>query len=306
MSVLDSPRVRTRLERILPRGWLPYLLHLRPRAWPIVSAHMTVGFLLASGAALTGENLGRWVLAVLAWGVLGNGGTLAINSVYDRDPGDIGYLDNPPPIPRFLLAVSLASLFAGSLVASVLGGQFLAAYSVCLVMSILYSVPPIRVKARAGLDVLINAAGFGGLTVFAGWAALDRPLTSPIVPVALGFFFLFVAFYPLTQIYQMDEDRERGDHTLALALGKRNALLLSLVAVVLAFVCFLGEVGAHYLTWRSIGLVIALGLWLALLIPWLRRWAAADRPSEQRGFYQALWIWAISDVAVVIAMFPTL
>jgi 4-hydroxybenzoate polyprenyltransferase len=304
MSVLDSPRVRTRLERILPRGWLPYLLHLRPRAWPIVSAHMTVGFLLASGPAFTGENLGRWALAVLAWGVLGNGGTLAINSVYDRDTGDIGYLDNPPPIPRFLLAVSLAALFVGSLVASVLGGQFLAAYSVCLVMSILYSVPPIRAKARAGFDVLINAAGFGGLTVFAGWAALDRPLASPIVLVSLGFFFLFVAFYPLTQIYQMDEDRARGDHTLALALGKRNALLLSLVAVILAFVCFLGEAAARYLTWRSIGLVIALGLWLALLIPWLRRWASGDRHSEQRGFYQALWIWAISDVAVVIAMFP--
>jgi 4-hydroxybenzoate polyprenyltransferase len=306
MSVLDSPRVRTRLERILPRGWLPYLLHLRPRAWPIVSAHMTVGFLLASGAALTGENLGRWALAVLAWGVLGNGGTLAINSVYDRDTGDIGYLDNPPPIPRFLLAVSLASLFIGSLVASVLGGQFLAAYSVCLVMSILYSVPPIRAKARAGLDVLINSVGFGGLTVFAGWAALDRPLTSPIVLVSFGFFFLFAAFYPLTQIYQMDEDRERGDHTLALALGKRNALLLSLVAVVLAFVCFLGEAATHYFTWRSIGLVIALGLWLALLIPWLRRWASGDRRTEQRGFYQALWIWAITDVAVVVAMFPAL
>jgi 4-hydroxybenzoate polyprenyltransferase len=306
MSVLDSPRIRTRLERILPHGWLPYLLHLRPRAWPIVSAHMTVGFLLASGAALTGENLGRWALAVLAWGVLGNGGTLAINSVYDRDTGDIGYLDNPPPIPRFLLAVSLAALFVGSLVASVLGNQFLAAYSVCLVMSILYSVPPIRAKARAGFDVLINAAGFGGLTVFAGWAALDRPLASPIVLVTLGFFFLFVAFYPLTQIYQMDEDRERGDHTLALALGKRNALLLSLLAVVLAFICFLGEAGAHYLTWRSAGLVIALVLWLALLIPWLRRWAVCDSQSEQRGFYQALWVWAISDVAVVIAMFPSL
>ena len=125
------------------------------------------------------------------------------------------------------------------------------------------------------------------------------------MPVALGFFFLFVAFYPLTQIYQMDEDRERGDHTLALALGKRNALLLSLAAVVLAFVFFLSEAAAHYLTWRSIGLVIALALWLALLIPWLRRSASSDRPSEQRGFYQALWIWAITDVAIVIAMFPS-
>jgi 4-hydroxybenzoate polyprenyltransferase len=305
MFVLDSPRVRTRLERILPPGWLPYLLHLRPRAWPIVSAHMTVGFLLASGTDFSGGNIGRWALAALSWGVLGNGGTLAINSVYDRDTGDIGYLDNPPPVPRHLLTFSLACLLAGWLLAALLGGLFLTAYTVCLAMSLLYSVPPVRAKARAGLDVLINSAGFGGLTVFAGWAALGRPLIPPIVAVAIGFFFLFTAFYPLTQIYQMDEDRARGDHTMALALGKRNALLVALVGVLLAFASFLGEAASRYFTCRSIGLPIALGLWLALLIPWLRRWSARDRQSEQRGFYQALWIWAITDVAVVIAMFPT-
>jgi len=304
MTALDSPSVRTRLERVLPQGWLPYLLHLRPRAWPIVAAHMTVGFLLANGAAFHGQSLGRWALAAISWAILGNGGTLAINSVYDRDDGDIGYLDNPPPIPRHLLAVSLTFLLAGWLVAAALGAQFLAAYTACLVMSLLYSVPPIRAKARAGFDVLINAAGFGGLTVFAGWAALDRPLTPPIVAVAFGFFFLFVAFYPLTQIYQMGEDRARGDSTLALALGKRNSLRLSLLAIALAFTFFLGETWAHYPAWRSIGLIIALGLWLGLLIPWLRRSETADTPSEQRGFYQALWIWAITDLAVVIAMFP--
>jgi 4-hydroxybenzoate polyprenyltransferase len=305
MSVLDSPRVRTRLERILPAGWLPYLLHLRPRAWPIVSAHMTVGFLLASGTDFSSVNIGRWALAALSWGVLGNGGTLAINSVYDRDTGDIGYLDNPPPIPRHLLAFSLACLLAGWLLAMLLGGLFLTAYTICLVMSLLYSVPPVRAKARAGFDALINSAGFGGLTVFAGWAALGRLLIPPIVAVAIGFFFLFAAFYPLTQIYQMDEDRARGDRTMALALGKRNALLVALVGVLLAFASFLGEAAAHYFAWRSLGLLIALGLWLALLIPWLRRWSARNRQSEQRGFYRALWVWAITDIAVVIAMFPT-
>ena len=306
MSVMDTPRVRARLERILPPGWLPYLLHLRPRAWPIVAAHMTVGFLLANGVAFNGESLGRWALAAVSWAILGNGGTLAINSVYDRDEGDIGYLDNPPPIPRHLLTVSLAFLVAGWLVAALLGVQFLAAYTACLAMSVLYSVPPIRAKARAGFDVLINAAGFGGLTVFAGWAALDRPLTPPIVAVTLGFFFLFVAFYPLTQIYQMGEDRARGDSTLALTLGKRNSLRLSLLAIALAFALFLGEAWAHYHAWRSTGLVLALGLWLALLIPWLRRSETADTPSEQRGFYQALWVWAITDLAAVVAMLPSL
>lgn len=70
------------------------------------------------------------------------------------------------------------------------------------------------------------------------------------------------------------------------------------------FACFLGEAAARHFSWRSIGLVIALGLWLTLLIPWLRRWADSNRDVEQRGLYHALWIWAITDLANVVAMFP--
>ena len=298
--------LRTRLERILPPGWLPYLLHLRPRAWPIVAAHMSVGALLAVGPGFPADSLRRWLLGAVVWGILGNGGTLAINSVFDRDDGDIGYLDNPPPVPRHLLAFSLAFLLAGWALAATLGGMFLAAYSLCLAMSLLYSVPPIRAKARAGFDVLINSAGFGSLTVFAGWAALGQPVAPPIVTVACGFFFLFAGFYPLTQIYQMDEDRSRGDSTLALSLGKRNAILFSLGAVSLASVLFLGEAWAHFRTWRSILLMAALALWYVLLLGWLRRSTTSERTYEHRGFYTALWIWALTDVAIVVAMSPIL
>jgi 4-hydroxybenzoate polyprenyltransferase len=298
----DELRLRTRLGRILPDGWLPYLLHLRPRAWPIVAAHMSVGVLLALGPGFPADGLRRWLLGAVAWGVLGNGGTLAINSVFDRDDGDIGYLDNPPPVPRHLLTFSLAFLITGWILAWTLGPLFLAAYSLCLLMSLLYSVPPIRAKARAGFDVLINSAGFGALTVLAGWAAIQRPIEPPIPAVAAGFFFLFAGFYPLTQIYQMDEDRARGDSTLALALGKRRALWASLLSVIAAFAWFLGEAWLRFRHPASLGLVLALGLWLALLIPWLRAAETTGRAREQRGFYQALWIWALTDVAVVAAM----
>ena len=294
--------VRARLERILPAGWLPYLLHLRPRAWPIVAAHMSVGALVALGPALTPDSLRRWLLAAVAWGILGNGGTLAINSVFDRDDGDIGYLDDPPPVPRHLLAFSLAFLGAGWILAWTLGPLFLAAYTACLAMSLLYSVPPIRAKARAGFDLLINSAGFGALTVFAGWAAIQRPVEPPILSVAAGFFFLFAGFYPLTQLYQMDEDRARGDSTLALALGKRKVLWLSLLSVIVAFAWFLGEAWLRFRHPASLGLVVAFALWLGLLIPWLRASDTTERLGEQRGFYRALWIWALTDVAVVVAM----
>ena len=81
-------QTREFLDNVLPAGWPPYLLHLRPRAWPIVAAHLSVGFFLANGLNFTSEAVYRWLLAMLAWAVLGNGGTLAINSVFDKDDGD--------------------------------------------------------------------------------------------------------------------------------------------------------------------------------------------------------------------------
>jgi len=297
-------RARRFFACILPASWSPYLLHLRPRAWVIVTAHMSVGFLLANGLDFSGTRLGRWALAALAWGVLGNGGTLALNSVFDRDEGDIGYLDDPPFVPRYLAHFALALTVLGIPIALALGWRFSVAYGICLVMSLLYSVPPFRCKARAGWDILINATGFGGLTIYAGWAAAAQPLVPPIVNVVAAFFWFFVGFYPLTQIYQMEEDTGRGDYTLALVLGKQNALRLGILGVGIGFVFLALEVVQRYWAWRSVGLVLALLAWSAVLIPWYRRWQRSDVAYEQRGFYRALYAWALTDVAVVVAMMP--
>ena len=152
--------------------------------------------------------------------------------------------------------------------------------------------------------MLINSASFGGLTVFAGWAALGRPVTSPIVAVAIGFFFLFAGFYPLTQIYQMDEDRSRCDSTSHFHSAGGTP-----------FSSRLGgrQPGLRLVPGRSLGSLPHLAfnpssgrvaLWYVLLFGWLRRSATAERAYEQRGFYTALWIWALTDVAMVVAMTP--
>jgi len=265
---------------------------------------MSVGFLLANGLDFSAERLIRWALATLAWGMLGNGGTLAINSAFDRDEGDIGYLENPPSVPRHLALFALALMALGVPLALILGWRFSIAYGICFVMSLLYSVPPFRFKARAGLDVLINATGFGGLTIYAGWAAIAHPLTAPMINVGAAFFCFFVGFYPLTQIYQMGEDVARGDYTLALALGKRNALRLGMLGVGMGFVFLALEVGLRHWTGRSAGLILAFVAWTAVLIPWYLHWQQVDVAYEQRGFYRALYAWALTDVAVVVAMMP--
>src|SRR5205814_1715497 len=224
--------------------------------------------------------------ALLIWVILLNGGTLAINSVFDRDEGDIGYLNAPPPLPRHLLAFSGALLAGGQLLAFALPPAFRVAYAICVVLSILYSVPPFRFKAVAGVDWVINMWGFGTLTPFAAWAATGRPLDAGHALVLLGFCPLFAGLYPLTQLYQMEEDRRRGDRTLALLLGLRASLGVAIACTVLAFALFgwaaaLLRVGA----WP---LVVPLATWLAVLGAWYGRREARSRRSPS---WERAWPW---------------
>ena len=158
--------------RLLPGDLFSYVLHMRPAEWPIMAGHTMLGYVLAVGikGAGSGERLLPALGALLIWVILLNGGTLAINSVFDRDEGDIGYLNAPPPLPRHLLAFSGALLAGGQLLAFALPPAFRVAYAICFVLSILYSVPPFRFKAVAGVDWVINMWGFGTLTPFAAWA----------------------------------------------------------------------------------------------------------------------------------------
>jgi 4-hydroxybenzoate polyprenyltransferase len=288
--------------RLLPGDAFSYVLHMRPREWPIMAGHTTLGWALAVGreGALRGQRLGALLGALVVVVILVNGGTLAINSVFDRDAGDVGYLDAPPPVPRRLAAFSLALLGAGLAVAALLPRAFLVTTAVCVVMSLLYSVPPVRLKAVAGADWVINMIGFGTLTPLAGWAATGRPVTGAAAWALVAFCPLFAALYPLTQLYQIDEDRARGDRTLAIAVGMRASLLLSLAFTLVAFACFARAAWLAGADWAGAGaLLVALGAWLGVLVAWLWRHAAMTSEQHKRGMYTALGAWAVTDVAVL-------
>lgn len=286
--------------RLLPGDLFSYLLHLRPAEWPIMAGHTMLGYVLAVSlpGVARGASLPEALWALLIWVVFLNGGTLAINSVFDRDEGDIGYLNAPPPLPRYLLHFSVALLVGGQLLAFTLPAGFRLAYAICFGMSILYSVPPFRFKAVAGVDWVINMWGFGTLTPYAAWAATGRPLDLGHALVLLAFCPLFAGLYPLTQLYQFEEDRRRGDRTLALIVGMRASLVLALACTLVAF----GLLGwaAAMLQVTALLLLVPLAAWLAVLLPWLARHASWAPAQHQRGMYRALGAWALTDVAVLL------
>jgi 4-hydroxybenzoate polyprenyltransferase len=271
-----------------------------------MAAHTSLGYLLAVGfpGAAAGRALGPAAAGIALWVVCLNGGTLAINSAFDQDEGDIAYLRRPPPPPRFLFAFGLALMLAGLAGAILLPRGYLVAYAICVVLSVAYSVPPLRLKAVAGADWAINLIGFGTLTPYAGWAATGRSLDLAHALVLAAFGPLFAALYPLTQIYQRDEDARRGDRTLAVRLGIERSLDVALAAAIVAFALL--TIAGRRAGWplddgglaRWAVLVIAAAAWGLVLVPW-RLHAAERTPAEhQRGMYWALGAWAVTDLAV--------
>ena len=293
--------------RLLGRGF-DYLLHLRPAEWPIMAVHLLTGSALAVGLAGILEGEAGWTLwAGAAAFVVGiNGGTLALNSAFDRDEGDVAYLRRPPTPPRGLALFGILLMAGALLLALRLPANFLLASAICALLSVAYSVPPLRLKAAAGFDWVINMAGFGFLTPYAGWALTGREVAGPGLVVLIAFAFLFGALYPLTQLYQVEEDSRRGDRTLAVRLGIGRSLVVALAAAALAFG---GFVAAGLVSgWRGgdaaarwAALALAAAAWLVVLVPWWRHHRGMDPGAHQTGMHRALAAWAITDMAVLFA-----
>ena len=291
--------MRGACERTLGPVATAYLLHLRPMEWPIMTAHFLLGALLAVGLGLPPRTaLLGWVVYV----VLLNGGTLAINSAFDQDEGDIGYLKQPPKPPRYLLQVSVVMLAAALVLGFRLPPLFAWCNAACVVMAVLYSVPPVRLKARAGWDLVINCLGFGLLTPLAGWGLTGRPLAPGMLSVAIGFALLFGALYPPTQIYQIGEDRARGDRTLVIVLGEAPSLALATGLALAAHLWFVR--GALQLGRPPLPILVSLIAWLGVLVPWWARWRRWTPAQHEAGMYRALAAWAVTDASLLALLWP--
>lgn len=206
----ESWSARQRAKNLLIHLRLPFQLTLAP-------------FMLW-GAALSHARL-SWTFGVafVVLQVCFYGGTTAYNSHYDRDEGPVGGLEAPPPPGPWLLPGSIGLQVVGLFVASLLDWRFFAVCALYGVLGALYSHPSTRWKARPFLSWTVVMFGQGALGVLSGVVATGTATISSEATWGIcGAAMLVGALYPLTQLFQTEEDAARGDVTAAMALGRRG------------------------------------------------------------------------------------
>jgi 4-hydroxybenzoate polyprenyltransferase len=273
---------------------------LRPKSWPVVAGHFAAGYFVAAG--LNAPDWPRLAAGAALWAVGLGGGTLAFNSAFDRDTGDVGYMKKPPAPPRFLAPAALGLMLASAVAAFLLSWEFGAALAACVALSVLYSAPPVRLKAVPVADLCVNAAGYGALTPAAGYLLAGGALDARLALVAAGWALLFAGFYPTTQVYQIESDRAAGAHTFSVLVGRRGAYRAALLFSALAALALVAGPALVRVDVSGLGvalLAITLGVWFALLVPAAR--AEEDVHRDERAMYHLLWAWPAIDAAVVLA-----
>ena len=185
------------------------------------------------------------ILTFIIWHLLVYPASNGYNSYFDKDEGSIALLENPPPVDKSLYYFSLFLDLLAILLSAFVSSILLLAILLYGLFSKLYSHPSVRLKRYPVISFLIvfifqgacvywsTYTSVSGINTLYGWN-LNFTIAGLICSCLIG------ASYPLTQVYQQEEDSKRGDKTLSIVLGIRGSFwfagTLFVLAVLLLFI----------------------------------------------------------------------
>lgn len=199
------------------------------------------------------------------------------NSYFDKDEKSIGGLASPPPVNKGLyftsLAFDLLALILGIAKVSLTFAVMLLIYGL---VSKTYSHPDVRLK-KYPITGWLTVAIFQGLFAFLmcyaginGYGAENLLHARLFIPAALSTL-LLLGSYPLTQVYQHEEDAKHGDKTISMLLGIRGTFWLALVVFALAITGFATFFVSAYAVKYAVAFVIAQVPLVLFFLTWFWR-----------------------------------
>ncbi|MVN22830.1 UbiA family prenyltransferase [Mucilaginibacter arboris] len=205
------------------------------------------------------------IVAFFTWHFLVYPASNAYNSYFDKDEESIALLAKPPKVDISLYYFSLLMDFVAFLLAFFVGWQFALAVVVYGILSKLYSHPATRLKKYPVVSFLVVFIFQGAFIYWTTYAAVSG---TSIFNLWNGHFLeagiicscLIGASYPLTQIYQHNEDSRRGDRTLSILLGYRGSFAFAgCLFVIGTILCF------YY--WHAVNQPVNFYIFLSCALP---------------------------------------
>lgn len=222
----------------------------------------------------------------------------AYNSYFDKDEKSIGGLKNPPPVSKGLyftsLAFDLLAIVLGYLKINTLFAIMLLIYGL---VSKAYSHPSVRLKKYpiAGwLTIGVFQGFFTFLMCYVGINGFELSnLNQPkvLIPALLTSIMLW-GNYPMTQVYQHEEDTKHGDRTISLMLGIRGTFIFVQALFAVATICFL----LYFLQYHSIHMGYAFLMAMAPVVVFFMYWFyLVWKDASRANFTFTMWLNFISS-----------
>ncbi|EOZ92047.1 1,4-dihydroxy-2-naphthoate polyprenyltransferase [Indibacter alkaliphilus LW1] len=225
------------------------------------------------------------------------------NSYFDKDEKSIGGLRNPPKVQKGLYYLSIIFLGIALGLGLQINWQFASMLFVYGLISMAYSHPMIRLKKYAYISWLIAGLFQGAFTFNMAYAGLSDfgwevfGMSHVWIPGLLTSVMLWGS-YPLTQVYQHEEDSKRGDQTLSLKLGVQGTFLFSSIWFLLTGVLF-----AWYFLGRNqeaafFGFLMAMTPVILYFLTWF--YFVQKDPVKYINYDWVMWMNRISGLALNI------
>jgi 1,4-dihydroxy-2-naphthoate octaprenyltransferase len=179
------------------------------------------------------------ILTFIIWHLLVYPASNGYNSFFDKDEGSIALIEKPPPVDKSLYYFSLTLDLIALILTIFVGWALFFAVLIYGAFSKMYSHPSIRLKKYPFISFFIvflfqgafvywsTYVSVSGMNTLYGWN-LNFTIAGLICSCLIG------ATYPLTQVYQHEEDSKRGDKTLSLILGIRGSFYFSALLFLLS------------------------------------------------------------------------
>ena len=216
-----------------------------------------------------------WGKALVVFGVLhllvypaSNG----YNSYMDRDETPIGGLAKPLPPTRQLFYTTVVMDVLALMVSCFISPVFALGIALYILASRAYSYRGIRLKKFPVIGFLTVFIFQGAVIFFLTWHGVhpEGALDVPLLPALISSL-LIGALYPLTQVYQHEEDKKDGVTTISYLLGKKGSFVLSMTFFMTAtFLLFLRFKKQGELNYFYFFLLIMLPVVLFFLF-WMRK-----------------------------------